>query len=134
MSSFFSIRSSCSNPFNIFADTKREKLICKIKPHVAFMKVKFSVTFPNASNDGVDCVWWLKGDLNTYCNFYLGDPNDGGILVARMISLGHVLFWSATDFTVEIAANVDIAVVAMLCIIVEQSCRERRKAITKERR
>lgn len=45
-------------------------------------------------------------------------------MLARMLAVGTLDFDSAAEYTVEIAANVDIAIIAMLSIIVEQMCAE----------
>lgn len=94
------------------------------------MKLKMSTEFCDVANDGVQRQLWLYGDLFTNCTIYLGDPKHEGVLLARLVPLRES-FWSAVEFTVEIAANFDIAIIAMLCIAVEQECRHRRKALTK---
>lgn len=79
----------------------------------------YSIKFSDAANNGVDSKWYLHSEYYKFC-IYSGHPDRGGVLLARMLAVGTLDFDSASEYTVEIAANVDIAIIAMLSIIVEQ--------------
>lgn len=83
-----------------------------------------SVEFSDILNDAIKRELILKSDLITDLRIYLGQPKQGGLLLAQ----ARTALWSAVEFHIEISANVDIAMTVMFCIAAAQNITERDRA------
>jgi len=115
-----------TDKFELYAGEKSDMKICQFNAKVTFLKSKLSVSF-NDIHNGCERLVVMKGTtLDRKCGVYLGEPKQGGELIARMYRPGvtaRYLLFGVDDYILEIAAGVDCALLVMMCVALDEHTR-----------
>jgi uncharacterized protein YxjI len=124
----------CNMQAKIFSFTRSQELykgkdgpkICGVNAKFTFMKAKITANVTNAHN-GQQVLVCVKGNwLEKNAIISIGDMKQGGVPIAqvsRSLDLKE-LFFSKQTYYVTIAPGVDAAFIAMLCVAIDEVCRD----------
>jgi uncharacterized protein YxjI len=117
---------SLTDKFKVYSGEHSEREICKFNSKLNFLKAKLSSYFIDVVN-GSKRLIVLKGDWRSKnCIIYSGEPKQGGIPIAKVFRplTGRSLLLGVDDYIIEICGGVDIALIVIMCIALDEHCRE----------
>ncbi|TMW57889.1 hypothetical protein Poli38472_013363 [Pythium oligandrum] len=113
--------------FNVYADADSKKFLFTIESTLSVFSSVLKVNFLNQVT-GMRCKMGLEGDWRARNAVIWLDAGEGRFIVVarvtRAATTGRSILLGKHDYYVEIAPNVDLALIVLICVAMDESSRD----------